>query len=284
LIASQAGSFVHRAALAARAVEVPFAAGHKEGTALREAVEALEIDVAPVHHIEGARLDRQQVENRHVVHFSVGNMHETRNAAAQIEQRVQLDGSLLAAKLGPREQAQAEVDGRRVEGIDSLIQVHGERLANVQLAGSANQHLRKIGIDSPIVNAVGIGQRAPRNLAAKAGVVQFRSQGVETRLDVPQAFAKRKLRESQAQKLIATRETALTTMAVIPPDTGVEFVPGQEVHELCEHQWTRVHASSSTTWKCFPGVDSDDPSSNRARTSCDQTPFVTMTSSVSQIH
>jgi hypothetical protein len=124
-----------------------------------------------------------------------------------------------------------------------LFQVHGERFASVQLAGSANQHLREIGIDPPIVNAVGIGQRAPRNLASKASMMQFRSQGAETRFDVPQAFAKGERCESQAPELVVTRETALAAIAVISPGAGIEFVPGQEVHELCKHQLTRMHAS-----------------------------------------
>ena len=174
---------------------------------MREAIQTLEIDVAAIHHVEGARFDRQQVEHVHIVHFPVGNVDKAGNVATQVEQRVQLDSSFLAAKLGPREQTQTQVDRCRVEGIDGLLEIDRQRLVDVQLLGAANQHLSKVGVDSPVVSAVGVGQRAPRNLAPKPGVIQFRPQGAQTSFDVPQAFAKRELRKSQAQKLIAERIT-----------------------------------------------------------------------------
>ena len=45
----------------------------------------------------------------------------------QVQQRVHLDGRLVLAKSGPREQRQAEVDGGRVQRVQTLIQVHADR-------------------------------------------------------------------------------------------------------------------------------------------------------------
>ena len=225
LIAPQAGRLVDRPTRASRAVEVPLAARHEERGTGCKAMQAFEIDIASIHHVEGARFDRQFVEHGHSVHFPVGNMHKTRNVAAEVQERMQLDGSLAAAKLGPGEQAQAPVDRRGVERVDRLLKIDGQRFLFVQLPRPANQHLREIGIDSPIVGAIRIGQRAARNLATKTRVIQLRSQSAKAGLDVPQAFSKGKLREPQAQKLIATRKASLPMIASILADTSVELAP-----------------------------------------------------------
>ena len=223
------------------------------------------IDIASIHHIERARLDRQMIENGDIVGFPVGNPHESGNVAAQIQERVQLHRPFATTKPRPREQAQAEVDRGAVEGIDGLFQLHAEGLVGVELPRSTDQHLSEIGEDAPVVDAVGIGQRAPRDVAAEARMVELGLEGPQTRLDVAQAFAEGQLCERQAEELVPTREAAWATVAAVPPHARVEIVPGHEVHELSEHELPRVHASSSTAWDASPRVDSDDPSRYRER-------------------
>ena len=104
-------------------------------------------------------------------------------------------------------------------------------------------------------------------------MVELGLEGSQTRLDVAEAFAKGQLRERQAEKLIPAREAARTTIAAIPPHTRVEVVPGHEVHELSEHEFPGVHASSSTLGKDSPGVDSDDRRRYRARSLFEENPL-----------
>jgi len=245
LIAAESRRLVDRATNAARAVEIPFAAGDEEGRPRREAMEPLEIGVAAVHHIERSRLDRQLVEDVHIVHFPVGNVHKAGDVAAEVEQRMQLDGALATTKFGPREQAQAQVDGRGVERVDRLRQIDGQRFAGVQLPRATDQDLGEVGIDSPVVNAIGVGQGAPRDLAAKPGVIQFRTQGPQARFDVPQALAIGELRESQAQPLIAARESATAAIAAILVDASVELASRKKVHQLRKHELPVEHKTSS---------------------------------------
>ena len=84
LIAAQTGRLVDPAALAACVVEVAFRASHEEGRVRGEPVPPREIDVAPVHHRERARFDRQIVEHRDIVDFPVGNRHKRGNVGAQV--------------------------------------------------------------------------------------------------------------------------------------------------------------------------------------------------------
>ena len=176
------------------------------------------IDVSSIHHVERARFDRQMIENGYVVGFPVGNPHETGDVAAQVQERVQLHGPLASAELRPGEQAQAEVDRCTVEGVDGLLQVHTEGFLGIELPRSTDQHLSKVGDDAPVVSAVGIGQRASRDLPTKARVVELRLDSPQTRLDVAEAFAKGQLCKRQAEKLIPAREATWTTIASIPPN------------------------------------------------------------------
>jgi hypothetical protein len=63
----------------------------------------LVVDVSAIHDVDASRLDRQYVEHAYVVHLAVRDVDEGRNRAAQIEQRVQLDGGLGGAERRPTE-------------------------------------------------------------------------------------------------------------------------------------------------------------------------------------
>jgi len=238
-------------------VEVPLAARHEERSSPREAVQSLKIDGAAIHDIERARLDRQLVEYGDVVHFPVRNVDKTRDVAAQVEERVQLDGSFATAEAGPRKEFQTEIDGRRIERVNGLGKHRTQGFVRVKLPRLADQHLGEVGVDAPIVNAIGVGQRAARDRPSKSRMVKFGGNGAQAGLDVAQAFAERELCESQTKKLIATREATQPTIAVVATNAGVEFVSRHEVHQLSKHQLTGVHASSSTAGKSLPTVDCD---------------------------
>jgi hypothetical protein len=105
--------------------------------------------------------------------------------------------------------------------------------------------LGEVGVDPPIVNAIGVGQRASRNFAAKAGMIQLRSQGAQASFDVSQTFPKRELCEGQAQELIAAREATLATSALIRIHASVEFSSRQKLHELRKHETPVEHNPSS---------------------------------------
>jgi hypothetical protein len=245
LIAAESRGLVDRATRAACAIEIPLAAGDEERRGRGEAIKSLEIEVAAVHHVECPGFDRQLVEDVDIVYFPVGNVNKAGDVAAQVEQRMELDGGFAAAKFGPRKQAQAQVDRGGIERVDRLRQIDGQRFLGVQLPRTADQDLGEVGIDSPVVRRVGVGQRTPRDLAAKSGVVQLGLQGAQARFDVPQAFAEGELRESQAQELVAARKTAAATIAAILVDASVELASRQKVHELREHEWSVEHKPSS---------------------------------------
>ena len=114
---------VYRVRVAPLEPDVALGAGYKEGLRLVNEKQAGEVQITTVHQIERARLDQQVVEYVDLVRLAVGDVDETGDGAAQIEQRVQFDGRLGAAKGRPRIDRQTQIDGGRIEGIDRGIQI-----------------------------------------------------------------------------------------------------------------------------------------------------------------
>jgi hypothetical protein len=78
-------------------------------------VKALEIEIAPVHHVEGTRLRDENIEHIDIVQLAIGDVDECRDGTAQIEQCVQFHRGLGRAKWRPGKYRQAQVDGSGVE-------------------------------------------------------------------------------------------------------------------------------------------------------------------------
>jgi hypothetical protein len=97
---------------------IPLRAHYEESGAEREHVQALEIDVAAIHHVERAGLRNDLVEHSDVGHLAVCNPINIWDVAMEVEQRVQFDGGLVLAKTRPREQRKTEVNGRGVQRIN----------------------------------------------------------------------------------------------------------------------------------------------------------------------
>jgi len=103
-----------------------------------------------------------------------GHINIGRNAAPQIEQGVYLDGAFVATELRPRKHRQTKIDGRGVQCIDCLGQLHTERFVAIKLASRCDEHPGEIGKDAPVARFVGVRQRVARDAAAKTHVIQLR--------------------------------------------------------------------------------------------------------------
>ena len=91
------------------------------------------------------------------MHSPAGDADKRGNVAVQIQHGVHLDGGLALAKLRPRKQRQAQVDGGGVQRIQTLMQIDAHQITGVQRTGGRNQPLREIGEDTPVVRFVRVG-------------------------------------------------------------------------------------------------------------------------------
>ena len=107
-------------------------------------------------------------EHIHLVHFAVADVNKGRNVAAQVEQRMHFDCGFGLTKARPGEDAQAQVDGRGIERVDRLFQLHRKAVAGVKRSGGLDQVHREIRKDAAVALFVGIGQCALGDIAANA--------------------------------------------------------------------------------------------------------------------
>lgn len=136
-------------------------------------VEPGEVDIASIHHVKAASLERNLIEDIDIVQFAVGNMDKGRNVAPQIEQGVKLHGSLLFAKARPWKERQAQIDGGGIERINGMRQFQTEAVPGVKLARCLDQAEGKVLIDAPVAVFVGVGQCAFGNAATDAQMIQL---------------------------------------------------------------------------------------------------------------
>ena len=83
----------------------------------------MEIQVAAIEQVTGARLDVQQVQGVDLVRLAVADVNECGDGTAQVQQGVQFDSRLVRAKGCPRINRQAQVYRRGIEGVNGCIQV-----------------------------------------------------------------------------------------------------------------------------------------------------------------
>ena len=66
-----------------------------------------------------------------------------------------------SAKTGPGKQRQTQIDSCRIQSIDRRIEIQSQVCFRIQGPSGSNQALREIGVDSPVANLVGVGERGP---------------------------------------------------------------------------------------------------------------------------
>ena len=173
-------------------VGVRFGAGDKECASVVQREEPLEIEVAPIHDVNGRRFRNQKIERIDIVHLAVGNMYKTRDVSTQVQKRMHFDRCFGASKRRPWEQRKAQVDGRGVECINRIREIETQVFFGVKLAGLGNESLRKLGIDSPVSSLVGVGQRRAPDRRPNTHVIKLGRLGRETSLDIAQTRVKLK--------------------------------------------------------------------------------------------
>ena len=64
-------------------------------------VQALVVQVAAIHHVEGPSFDGQEIQHIHFVQRAIADVNARGDRTAQVEPRVQLDGPFGGAKRSP---------------------------------------------------------------------------------------------------------------------------------------------------------------------------------------
>ena len=167
LIGDHAAATIGRCRVYPMGVEVGLGPCHEERTSLVQHVKASEVDVPAIHHVDGAGLRKQHIKRVNVVQLAVRDVDEAWDVATQVKQRVHLHRGFGRAKVRPRKHRQAQIDRRRVQGIDGAGKLQSQIVAGVEPSGLRDQPVCELCVDSPVARFVGIAKVARRTGSRK---------------------------------------------------------------------------------------------------------------------
>jgi len=253
---------IDRLRVAALEAQALLGADKEVAAGLVKGVQPCEIQVAAVRQIEGAGFRREGIEDADLVRLAVADVNERRNRAAQIEQRVQLDGRLGRPEWRPGVGRQTQIVGRSVGGLDGLFEFDADGLVGVQRSGIGDQVLRQPGVDLPGPGCVGIGQRIARDGRAETEVMKALAFRRQASFDVAQRLAEGQLCEGHRAELIEAQERFDFELASVACDAATKGRKRQVRHDPREHELALMDRSSlrNTSRK---GAKSAPRSSNR---------------------
>jgi len=169
-----------------------------------------------------------------------------RRSSPEIGQGVHLHRRLGRAEMRPWENRQAQVDGGRVQRVDSVGEVQPEILVGIQLSGLGDQALGQARVDAPVAwlfgaRLVGVGQRRAPSRLTEAHAVEFRRLHRQAGLDVAQGLPVRQLRESHHPVMLGAGQRPYPMVPAVARDDPPERRPRQKIHELGEQGLADVH-------------------------------------------
>ena len=244
LIADDAAAPVHFGRVHAPGVHIAFGAGHKEGTRLMHLEQASKVQVAPVHNVERAGLQNQDVQHIDLVHLAVADVNEGGNRALVVQQGVRLDGCLGFAKRRPVEQAQTQIDVGGIQCVDRVLEIESQVLVQIKLARAPDQNCSQVGPNAPVARLVGIDQGRAVNAVAKSHCLKLARVGSKRHFDVAQALAPSQLGKSHDAKLLGASQASHARVAAIAGHDARKACAWNELHNVREQGLADIHRKS----------------------------------------
>ena len=241
LVAAKSRPHVHRLGSLPGILQVVLGSCDKERSGLSDQMEAFEIHVAAIHHIEGSRLEKQIVEPEHVVVACGGDKDAGGNRATKVDLSVHLDSGLGLSEVCPRKESEREIHSRRVQGIDRVVDVQPQVFARVERPGFSHERLGQILPKPPVALLVGIGQRRFGHRLGKAQMVKRGWSRIQTLGNIAQSLPPSQLGKCHADELLATTKMPDARLRVVAFHKTGKRLPMHEVENLREDVAARVH-------------------------------------------
>lgn len=241
LVAAQARRLVDLARGDPSVTQIVLGADDEGNLALMQRLQSGEIEVAAVDDNNRSGRPVNQVEHIDVVHLAGRDMDEDGDGAAQIDDGVGLDRCLGRAEVRPGEQRQAQVDGRRIQRIERLLETQTAVLALMQLDCDGNQPMAEGFEQTPVAPLVGIGQGGAGNLAANPDVVELGALRVQAGHQIAQALASGELGIGDAEKMVPGREVPDAVVRGEPIDQMLEVAERHKTQQLRENRLAAIH-------------------------------------------
>ena len=255
LVAANARGKIHGKRMLTGEAKVVLGSRHEEGSGSDNEIHAPEVQVSTIHHVEGPRFEKQVVEPSHVVLACLGDEDAGGNGTSQVDLRVDLDSRFGLSKIGPREQRQRQVDSRRVQSVNGIVDVEPEILPGVERPGFSHESLGQILPQPPIALIVGVGQSRLGHRLQKTQVVKSSGPRIQAVDDIPQTFPPGQLGKSHADELLSTTEMSDSRLRIVALHQTGKRLPMHEVENLRKDVAASVHdrkGSQNPRWSSNP--------------------------------
>ena len=183
-----------------------FLTNDEEGPGYGNLVKSGEVKIASVKDIARQRLVCEPVHGVDVMHVGVGNPVEYGNLRDDIHLRMDFDARLRTSELRPTKERHAEVDSRRVHGIEPAVQL--KLSCNPPLLRKEHHVEGKLLKDAIVSEIVDLGKRTLLDGSlSESEMKRLLSMGGCYICEFPQSTTAHELSENEDEKLTPVRRS-----------------------------------------------------------------------------
>lgn len=121
-------------------------------------IQALKIDIRAVEDVDCAGFNNEFIEEINVVSLSFCNPYKTRDRAAQVEKRMQLDSGFLFSETRPRKERKTQVNRGGVKRVSDRFEFGAELFVAVKFPCLIDENLSKVSEDAIVSGCVRVGK------------------------------------------------------------------------------------------------------------------------------
>jgi hypothetical protein len=112
LIGTEPQRFVHFPGIESPETKIALGTNHEESGKQVQGIKPRKVYVSTIHGDDGIFFQREDIQDIDIVYFAGSQADKRRNGSPQIEEGVHLDSGFGLAKMRPREEGKAQIDGR----------------------------------------------------------------------------------------------------------------------------------------------------------------------------
>lgn len=148
----------------------------------------------------------------------------------------------MPSERGPPEHRQAEVYGRRIEGIN--ISSEFKDVSDTLVSGFRHEMVRELFKDTTVAVLVGLGKVALCDISAKPQMVALAAMSLDDNNQVSKAFPIGQLSEHYYKQLVPSGEGFNISITIVLGNDASELVVIQKFNQLCENTFVLIHKQS----------------------------------------
>lgn len=148
-----------------------------------------------------------------------------------VEQAVKFNGSLPSSEAGPVKCAQTQVNGRRVDAVERILEL--KLMSGSPLSGPLKGRVEEFGEHLGRPQTHRVGQSRPGH-RLDSQMVKFSLVNFQRGADIPETALARSLRIKQNQKLLPCGKLLDVGIGSMPLNRPLKVLSGNEVEQLAE--------------------------------------------------